>query len=80
MQCWFQLVTDLARSLAYTEMRLVLARLLFNFDIEATPAIEGWMNQEIHLLWSKPPLWIKLRPRVVALRAEMAAIAALKLG
>lgn len=57
-------------------MRLVLARLLFNFDLEAIPsAMEGWMNQRIHLLWSKPPLWVKLRPRDVPLRAEMASIA-----
>lgn len=52
-------------SLAYFEMRLTLARLLFNFDIEPTPAIEGWTNQNVYLLWQKKPLFIKLVPRDV---------------
>jgi hypothetical protein len=46
-------------------MRLTLARLLFNFDIEATPAIEGWTNQNVYLLWQKKPLFVKLVPRDV---------------
>lgn len=50
-------------SLAYFEMRLTLARLLFNFDIEPTPAIEGWTNQNIYLIWQKKPLIVKLIPR-----------------
>jgi len=53
------------KSLAYFEMRLTLARLLFNFDIEPTPAIEGWTEQNIYLLWQKKPLFIKLVPRDV---------------
>jgi len=56
-------------------MRLVLARLLFNFDIEATPAVQGWTNQKVHLLWMKPPLMIKLRPRDVQLRPQVVALA-----
>lgn len=56
-------------------MRLVLARLLFNFDIEATPAVQGWLNQKVHILWMKQPLWIKLRPRDVQLRPQVLALA-----
>lgn len=52
-------------SLAYFEMRLTLARLLFNFDIEPTPAIEGWTDQYIYLIWQKKPLFVKLVPRDV---------------
>jgi len=46
-------------------MRLTLARLLFNFDIEPTPAIEGWTDQNIWLIWQKKPLIVKLVPREV---------------
>jgi hypothetical protein len=49
-------------------MRLALARILFNFDIEPTPEMEGWTNQALHLLWEKPPLWVKLKPRQVPTR------------
>ena len=55
----------MSNSLAYFEMRLALARLLFNFDIEPTPAIEGWTNQNVYLLWQKKPLIVKLIPRDV---------------
>lgn len=56
-------------------MRLAFARLLFNFDIEATPEIEGWMDQEIFLMWRKKPLPIKLKPRDVKLRKEVIEMA-----
>lgn len=46
-------------------MRLTLARLLFNFDIEPTPAIEGWTEQKAYLIWQKKPLIVKLVPRDV---------------
>jgi hypothetical protein len=46
-------------------MRLTIARLLFNFDIEPTPAIEGWTDQNIYLIWKKKPLIVKLIPRDV---------------
>ncbi|OCK85223.1 putative cytochrome P450 monooxygenase [Lepidopterella palustris CBS 459.81] len=65
----------IGRNLAYVEMRIVLARLLFNFDIEATPQIEGWPDQHIWFLWDKKPLWVKLRARDVKLRPEVAALA-----
>jgi len=55
-------------------MRLTLARLLFNFDIEATPKIEGWTEQNIYLLWQKKPLPIILRPRDVPLRQQVTEI------
>lgn len=52
-------------------MRLTLARLLFNFDIEATPQIEGWDKQNVYLLWQKKPLQIILRPRDVKSRQQV---------
>ncbi|RYC65673.1 hypothetical protein CHU98_g552 [Xylaria longipes] len=51
----------LGRSIAYAEMKLVMARILWHFDIEN--AQEGnWLDQRVYLVWEKSPLRIKLRP------------------
>ena len=63
-------------SLAYFEMRLTLARLLFNFDIEPTPAIEGWTDQNVYLIWQKKPLIVKLIPRDVVSAPGVVKLAA----
>lgn len=57
-------------------MRLALARLLFNFDLEGTPEIEGWTDQNVFLLWQKKPLPIKLHPRDIKSRKEVVDLAA----
>ncbi|KAI0862123.1 averantin oxidoreductase [Xylaria cubensis] len=51
----------IARNLAYAEIKLVMARLIWHFDIEN--ATEGnWLDQKVYIVWEKSPLWIKLRP------------------
>ncbi|KAI0551013.1 averantin oxidoreductase [Xylaria curta] len=51
----------IARNLAYTELKLIIAGLIWHFDIEN--ATEGnWLDQKVFVVWEKPPLWIKLRP------------------
>ena len=51
-------------SLAYAEMRLVLAKLVWNFDMELDPRSDGWIGQnKVYLLWEKPELFIRLIPR-----------------
>jgi hypothetical protein len=55
-------------SLAYVEIRLKLARLLFSFDIEPTRSMKGWIDLNVFLLWQKKPLFIKLRKRDAKLR------------
>lgn len=50
-------------SLAYVEMRIILARMIFNFDMELDPASNDWMNQDAFILWEKPELMVKLTPR-----------------
>ncbi|TGJ86345.1 hypothetical protein E0Z10_g2441 [Xylaria hypoxylon] len=53
----------LGRNLAYAEMRLVMARLIWHFDIEN--ATDGnWMDQRVYMVWEKGPLHVKLRPVV----------------
>lgn len=47
-------------SLAYVEMRLILARVLWNFDIELMSDSETWNEQKILSFWDKGPLNVKL--------------------
>ncbi|PPJ49669.1 hypothetical protein CBER1_02189 [Cercospora berteroae] len=51
-------------NLAYAEMRLILAKLLFTFDLESSPQAEGWTSrQKSYLTWEQIPLIIKLSLR-----------------
>jgi cytochrome P450 len=48
--------------MAYAEMRLIIARILFNFDIELAPGAEDWIKrQQIFTLWQKPQLPVLLK-------------------
>lgn len=49
-------------SLAYAEMRLVLAKMLWNFDFELMPESENWFPHEMVVIWNSPDLHIKLHP------------------
>ncbi|KAM0806079.1 putative benzoate 4-monooxygenase cytochrome P450 [Usnea florida] len=50
----------IGRSLAYIEMRSILTRVLWNFDIQIDKTSSGWMEQKEYTLWDKPPLWVRL--------------------
>ncbi|OAL47372.1 averantin oxidoreductase [Pyrenochaeta sp. DS3sAY3a] len=51
----------IGRNLAYLEMRLVIANLIWHFDLEdVTPGT--WRDQKIYMVWDKPPLMVKLKP------------------
>lgn len=53
----------LGKNLAYAEMRLILAKVLFNFDLELVDKTNDWMkNQKVFALWEKPSLMVTLRP------------------
>ncbi|OHE93749.1 cytochrome P450 [Colletotrichum orchidophilum] len=55
----------LGRNLAYAEMRIVLARLLWNFDLVLAEDSRAWMEtQKIYTLWEKGPLNVYLKPAV----------------
>lgn len=51
--------------MAYVEMRLILARIMWNFDMEFADAEEKtWADRLMGFnLWNKPALRIKLTPR-----------------
>jgi hypothetical protein len=44
-------------------MRLVIAKVLFNFDLELVDKTQDWMKgQKVFTLWEKPSLMVKLTP------------------
>lgn len=53
----------IGKNFAYGEMRVVLARILWNFDIELCEESQDWMERlEIYTIWKKQPLMVKLTP------------------
>ena len=53
----------IGRNLAYAEMRIVLARVLFEFDLELMESSKSWLeNLKNFTLWQKDPLMVKLKP------------------
>ncbi|KAH9434808.1 hypothetical protein MCOR02_003771 [Pyricularia oryzae] len=56
----------IGKNLAYAEMRLILAKMAWSLDLlSVEPDSQGWIEkQKIFGLWEKPPLNVKLAPRV----------------
>ncbi|OCK76204.1 benzoate 4-monooxygenase cytochrome P450 [Lepidopterella palustris CBS 459.81] len=52
----------IGKSLAYAEMRLVVAKLLWHFDLALQPESENWFPHDAIVVWCIPPLHIKLYP------------------
>ncbi|EWY79383.1 hypothetical protein FOYG_17461 [Fusarium oxysporum NRRL 32931] len=56
----------IGRNLAYAEMRLILARLLWNFNIKLAEESEHWDESSMtYTMWQKGPLHVYLTPRQV---------------
>lgn len=54
----------LAMNLAYAEMRFILARLMWNFEIKIADKSRNWLEeQKAYLIWEKPGLHVHLTPR-----------------
>jgi hypothetical protein len=50
--------------MAYMEAGLILARILWSFDLQLAPGCAGWdADQQGFLIWEKGPLLVKLTPR-----------------
>lgn len=50
--------------MAYAEMSLAYAKMMWYFDLEANDLSEDWWTpQGTYIMWEKLPLWVKLRPR-----------------
>jgi cytochrome P450 len=53
----------IGRNLAYAEMRLIVARILFKFDVKLGPGAKDWIErQRIYTTWQKPELPVYLTP------------------
>lgn len=50
----------LGKAFALNEMRVILARMLWNFDMKLLPQSDGWERQRIFTLWEKGPLMVEL--------------------
>lgn len=48
-------------SLAYAELRVILTKLLWKFDLELASESQNWLEeQNQYLLWERGPLKVKL--------------------
>ncbi|KAA6416221.1 MAG: Cytochrome E- group I [Lasallia pustulata] len=56
----------IGKALGYAEIRLVLSKLLWNFDLELCDESRNWVHQEVYIIWDKPALMVRLRDRRVA--------------
>jgi hypothetical protein len=48
--------------MAYHEMRLIIAKVLYNFDLQLCPESQDWMEQPVYILWEKQSLMVKVSP------------------
>lgn len=53
----------IGQGIAWAEMRLILANLVWAFDIEAVRAVD-WAQQKTYIIWQKKPFDVWLRRRV----------------
>ncbi|KAF2460302.1 benzoate 4-monooxygenase cytochrome P450 [Lineolata rhizophorae] len=51
----------LGKNMAYHEMRVLMAYVLLNFDLELATESEHWDNQKAYILWEKHPLMCHLK-------------------
>lgn len=55
----------IGRNLAYAEMRIILARMLFDFDLELMGSSKLWLeNLKNFTMWQKDPMMVRLKPVV----------------
>ncbi|KAK5119344.1 hypothetical protein LTR85_007700 [Meristemomyces frigidus] len=52
----------LGRNMAYHEIRIILAKVLWNFDLQLCSESDDWIDQKIYIFWDKGPLYCQLRP------------------
>jgi len=47
--------------MAYHEIRLILSKVLLNFDMQLCSESEKWNEQKIFIMWDKKPLYCQLK-------------------
>ncbi|TVY15286.1 Cytochrome P450 monooxygenase FUM2 [Lachnellula arida] len=53
----------IGQHLAMAEMRAILARMLWHFDISLCEESARWNDQKVFIFWDKPDLIVTLRER-----------------
>ncbi|PYH43686.1 cytochrome P450 [Aspergillus saccharolyticus JOP 1030-1] len=53
----------LGKNLAYHEMRIILAKVLYHFTLSLAPESVDWDKQNVFSLWEKKPLMVQLHAR-----------------
>ena len=53
----------IGQNLAKAEMRLILAKMVWHFDMQLANPKSDWTKQPIYGLWDKNPLLVKLTPK-----------------
>lgn len=48
-------------SMTTHEMRLILAKVLWSFDLELCDQQGDWLDQKLFLTWEKMPLMVRLK-------------------
>lgn len=51
----------IGKNLAYAEMRIILTRLLWKFDLEIQEDSKNWEKQKVFILWEKGDLNVRLK-------------------
>lgn len=51
------------RNLAYSEMKLALCRIVYQFDFELVDKEDDWFDQKVYTLWNKKPLMMRFMER-----------------
>lgn len=44
-----------------SEMKVVLARIIFNFNLELVDEKDDWLHQKVFTLWRKKPLMMRVK-------------------
>lgn len=51
-------------NLAHAELRIIMARILWNFDLKLDESCSNWVDDLVEYFgWEKTPLWVRLSPR-----------------
>ncbi|OJD36906.1 cytochrome p450 [Diplodia corticola] len=51
----------LGKNLAYHEMRIIMAKVLWHFDLSLCAESANWADQDVYTLWQKPELWCRAK-------------------
>ncbi|KAF2685242.1 cytochrome P450 monooxygenase-like protein [Lentithecium fluviatile CBS 122367] len=53
----------IGQTMAWSEIRTILARLVWNFDMELQEESSNWEKHKVSILWDKPALMVRLKAR-----------------